>query len=79
MQLSKRFQLLLSDVLNTIKHIMFVVSVTVITAAIEYFQNGQQIDWQTIKLGCYLAVLNGLLVLVNRYLSDNSGSTASPK
>lgn len=75
MELSKRFQLVLSDVLNTFKHVFYGVVVTCATATIEYLQNGQQIDWETLKVGAIISVLHGVIVLADRYLADNTAGT----
>ena len=73
MKLSKENQIALSDITNTIKHTLYVIVSSVLIALLSGLQNGTVIDWEAIKVGAVIAVLNAALVLVNRYLKDNTG------
>lgn len=72
MEPSKANDINLSDVLNALKHTVFIfISGTIAVFMVANTQH-IQVDWETIKTLAITMGLNAASVLVNRYFADNT-------
>lgn len=69
---SKANNLNLRDILNTIKHMVFVLVSGSLASVIQGYSSGNGLDIEALKTGAIISLLTGLQVLCNRYLADNS-------
>lgn len=72
MKKSKSGNLELSDVVNVIKHMVYVFISTVLAAIMNGAQNQTPIDLNVLGVGAVIGLVTGLQVLVDRYLRDNT-------
>ena len=72
-----------SDLLNTVKHVLIVVIAGALESLLSGLQAGQIMDWTSFQKALIIAGLTGLLVGLNRYFANNTtgatnGDTSTP-
>lgn len=72
MELSPQGKIYLSDFVNTMKHTAMVALSMIIAALVNYLTTGSTFDYKTLGVAIIVLFLNAFLVLVNRYINNNT-------